>query len=119
MSDEPVLDAQIPFVRWLHAQAKGDQSRSMPYAGIYNWGRHIHAILGTDGRFDAQWVALELSQQGATAEDLAALASAEAAWRVDTLIDSAEVAGVPLDVGTVDVVPEAVSKEIEAAEAVR
>lgn len=117
MTDTTELDGQIPFTRWLHAQAKGDQSRSMPYAGIYHWGRHIQAILGSDGRFDAQWVALELSQQGATAEDLAALVSAEAAWRVDTLIDSAEIAGVPLDVGTTEIVPESVSKEIEAAEA--
>lgn len=113
----PPMDNQVSFVRWLHAQAKGDQSRSMPYAAIYNWGRSIQSAIGNDGRFDAQWVALELSQQGATAEDLAALVSAEAAWRVDTLIDSAEIAGVPLDVGDVGVVPEAVSKEIEASEA--
>lgn len=118
MSDSHDLDGQIPFVRWLHGQAKGDQSRSMPYARIYNWGRSIQAILGTDGRFDSEWVALELAQQGATAEDLAALVSAEAAWRVDSLIESAEIAGVSLDVGTVDVVPDAVSKEIEAAEAI-
>jgi hypothetical protein len=117
MSDSQELDGQISFVRWLHAQAKSDQSRTMPYARIYNWGRHIHSILGSDGRFDAEWVALELAGQGATAEDLAALVSAEAAWRVDTLIDSAETAGVSLDVGDDEVVPKEVSKEIEASEA--
>lgn len=117
MSDEPDLEGQIPFLRWVHAQAKGDQTRSMPYAGIYNWGPRIQAFLGLDGRFNAELIALEMSQQGATAEDLASLVSAEAAWRVDTLIDSAEIAGVPLDVGTVEVIPESVSKEIEASEA--
>lgn len=118
MSDMTELDGQMPFARWLHAQAKGDQGRMMPYSDIYNWGRQITAILGWDGRFDAQLIALDLAQQGATAEDLAALASAEAAWRVDTLIDSAEIAGVSLDVGTEEVVPAEMSKEIEAAEAV-
>lgn len=115
--DLDAQDAQVPFVRWLHAQAKNDQSKSMPYAGIYRWGRNLQSILGSDGKFDAQWVALELSQQGATAEDLAALASAEASWRVDTVIESAEVAGVSLDVGDTEIVPESVSKEIEKSEA--
>ncbi len=90
----------------------------MPYAGIYAWGRHIQAILGSDGRFDAEWVALGLSQQGATAEDLAALASAEAAWRVDTLVDQAEAAGVSLDPGgTTEIVSPTVSQAVETAEA--
>lgn len=118
MSDTPDLDGPIPFVRWLHAQVKADTERTMPYAQIYKWGRHIHSILGTDGKFDPEWVALELSQQGAGAEDLAALASAEAAWRVDSLVESAEASGVSLDPGTTEVVPQEVSKEIEASEAI-
>jgi len=116
MTDTPDFDAQMPFVRWLHGQVKGDQARVMPYAGIYRWGPNIQSILGSDGKFDAQWVALELSQQGATAEDLAALASAEAAWRVDTLVDTAEAAGVSVDMEDTEIVPDSVSKEIEAAE---
>lgn len=116
MSDTQEIDGPPSFVRWLHAQVKGDQTRSMPYSAIYRWGPVIHSITGPDGRFDAQWVALELSQQGATAEDLAALASAEAAWRVDTLVDSAEATDIPLNVSDTELVPEAVSKEIEASE---
>jgi hypothetical protein len=125
MSDEPELDGPTSFVRWLHAQVKGDPARMMPYALIYNWGRHIHAILGSDGQYNAEWVALELSQQGATADDLAALASAEAAWRVDSLVDSAELAGVSLDPSDGagnqetggDIVSPSVSQAVEAAEA--
>lgn len=117
MSDATELDGQISFVRWLHAQAKSDQERRMPYSAIYNWGRQIHALLGSDGKFNAEWIAMELAQQGANAEDLASLVSAEAAWRVDTLIDSAEIAGVSLDVGEAEVVPAAVSKEVATSEA--
>lgn len=117
MSDSPDFDAQVPFVRWLHAQVKGDQDRSMPYAAIYRWGPRIQELVGVNGKFDSKWVAIELSQQGATADDLAALAMAEAAWRVDTIIDSAEEAGVSLDVGEVEVIPEEMSRELEVAEA--
>jgi hypothetical protein len=98
MTETPRSDAPISFVRWLHAQAKADTDRVMPYAAIYRWGRNIHAILGPDGRFDAEWVALELSQQGANADDLAALVSAEAAWRVDSIIEDAEATGVHINV---------------------
>jgi hypothetical protein len=90
----------------------------MPYAAIYRWGRNIHSILGSDGKYDAEWVALELSQQGATAEDLAALASAEAAWRVDSVVTQAEMSGVPLEVpGAENVLPEQMQREIEEADA--
>lgn len=97
----PVPDSggPISFVRWLHAQARGDKNRQMPYSAIYRWGPAIQQILGgVDGKYSAEWVALELSQQGADAEDLSALASAEAAWRVDSVIEQAEAAGVSLDV---------------------
>jgi hypothetical protein len=115
MTDTPSSDAPISFVRWLHSQAKADTDRVMPYAPIYRWGRNIHAILGQDGRFDAEWVALELSQQGANADDLAALVSAEAAWRVDSIVESAETAGVPLDVPGADeeVISSEAGKELE------
>lgn len=102
MADEPDLDVPISFVRWLHAQAKSDPGRMMPYAGIYSWGRNIHTLLGSDGRFDAEFISLELAKEGATAEDLSALVSAEAAWRVDTLIERAETSGVSIDVGETD-----------------
>lgn len=98
MSDTPEHEGPVSFTRWLFYQAKGDKDREMPYAGIYRWGKNINAILGDDGKFDSEWVALELSRQGANAEDLAALAAAEAAWRVDNVVDSAETAGVSLDV---------------------
>jgi hypothetical protein len=115
MTDTPSSDAPISFVRWLHSQAKADTDRVMPYAPIYRWGRNIHAIIGQDGRFDAEWVALELSQQGANADDLAALVSAEAAWRVDSIVESAETAGVPLDVPGADeeVISSEAGKELE------
>ncbi len=120
MTDERALDdsteengSTVPtsFVRWLYTQAKGDTDRSMPYSRIYRWGKHIHELLGPDGRFNAENVALELSRQGAMAEDLSALASAEAAWRVDTLVDQAEMAGVSLDaeIGTESVSEEALA----------
>jgi hypothetical protein len=96
MTDTPEEAVQMSFVRWLHAQAKGDADRTMPYSAIYRWGPNIQNIIGLDGKYSAEWVALELAQQGANAEDLAALASAEAAWRVDSVIDHAETAGVPL-----------------------
>lgn len=117
-TDPQEVDGSISFVRWLHAQKNSDPGRMMPYAAIYRWGKNIQAIVGPDGKYNAEWVALELSQQGADAEDLAALASAEAAWRVDSLIESAEIAGVSIDVGAEEIVPTAISTEIESAEAV-
>lgn len=96
-TQEPAAPAS--FVRWLFAQARGDKERQMPYAAIYNWGPHIQEILGLDGRYSAEWVALELTKRGAEAEDLSALVSAEAAWRVDSVIERAEEAGVSLNVG--------------------
>lgn len=111
-------DGPISFVRWLHAQAKGDKDRSMPYAAIYRWGPAIQQILGgIDGKYSAEWVALELAQQGADAEDLSALVSAEAAWRVDSVIDQAEQAGVELPQTSEEVVSKAMGQEIESAEA--
>jgi hypothetical protein len=118
MSETIDSNDQIPFVRWLHAQAVSDQPRLMPYSAIYNWGREIHVLIGPDGKFDSQYIALELAKKDATAEDLAALTAAEAAWRVDTLIESAEIAGVLLDVGQTEVVPESMLSEIEASEAI-
>jgi hypothetical protein len=88
----------MTFVRWLHAQAGSDKERTMPYSAIYRWGPNIQQIIGLDGKYSAEWVALELAQQGADADDLSALASAEAAWRVDSIIESAEVAGVSLNI---------------------
>lgn len=87
----------------------------MPYAAIYKWGPNIHAILGPDGRFDAEWVALQLSQEGADADALAALVSAEAAWRVDSLVESAEMTGVSLDVpgSEEQVISSEASKELD------
>ncbi len=119
MSDTPAPDGPISFVRWLHAQAKSDPQRSMPYSGIYRWGPNVQSILGLDGKYSAEWVALELSQQGADADDLSALASAEAAWRVDTIVDAAETAGVSLDndpVTSTELVGESISQAIEASE---
>jgi len=118
VSDIPDENAPVSFARWLFAQVKGDQSRSMPYAPLYNWGRQITEFIGKDGTFDSERVALELSRQGANSEDLAALVSAEAAWRVDTFIERSELEGVSLDVGSDEVVPEAVSKEVSAANAI-
>lgn len=97
MTDQQEIDVKMSFVRWIHAQAKGDADRTMPYAAIYRWGPAIQGIIGLDGKYSAEWVALELAQQGADAEDLSALASAEAAWRVDSIIESAETAGVSLN----------------------
>lgn len=85
------------FVRWLHAQAKGDLTREMPYARIYQWGKSIHGIIGADGKFNSEQIANEMALQGATADDLASLVAAEAAWRVDTLVDHADASGVPLN----------------------
>lgn len=119
------LDGPVSFVRWLHAQAKGDKERQMPYAAIYRWGPNIQSIIGLDGRYSAEWVALELAQQGAQAEDLSALASAEAAWRVDSLVDGAEAAGIelnpqnaeiPTETGE-EVVSSSVSQALEHSEA--
>jgi hypothetical protein len=98
MSDMTEKDGPVSFVRWIHAQAKGDKERTMPYSAIYRWGPNIQAIVGLDGKYSAEWVALELAQQGADAVDLSALASAEAAWRVDSIIETAEDAGVSLNV---------------------
>lgn len=118
MTDIFETNQPISFVRWLHAQAKGDKERTMPYAAIYRWGPNIQQILGgIDGKYSSEWVALELSQQGADAEDLAALVSAEAAWRVDSVIDQAEQAGVELPQTAEEVVPKAVGQEIERSEA--
>lgn len=85
------------FVRWLHAQKNTDTERSMPYARIYQWGKQIQQLLGTDGTYDGKWIATELVRSGATDEDLGALVQAEAAWRVDTLVDHAEEAGFPIE----------------------
>jgi hypothetical protein len=118
MPDDREFDAANPstsFVRWLHAQKNADTSRSMPYARIYQWGKHIHDLLGADGRFDAEQVANELARHGATADDLGALVAAEAAWRVDTLVDDAESAGVSLDMPA-DTESE-VSKALEVSDA--
>lgn len=93
---------QMSFVRWLHAQAKGDVERLMPYSRIYRWGKSIHGVIGSDGRFNAEQIANELALQGADADDLAALVSAEASWRVDTLVDHAETAGVHLAMPTAE-----------------
>lgn len=89
-------EPQTPFVRWLHAQKNGDTSRDMPYARIYQWGKVIHTIIGADGRFNSEQIANAMALQGASEDDLAALVSAEAAWRVDTLIDTAEEKGVTI-----------------------
>jgi hypothetical protein len=115
VTDSTHADGPIPFVRWLHAQAKADSDRVMPYASIYRWGPNIHAILGPDGRFDAEWVALQLSQEGADADALSALVSAEAAWRVDSLVESAEMTGVSLNVPGSDepVISDEASKELD------
>lgn len=115
MTDSTHTDGPIPFVRWLHAQAKADTDRVMPYAAIYRWGPNIHAILGPDGRFDSEWVALQLSQEGADGDALAALVSAEAAWRVDSLVENAETAGVPLNVpdDNEEIVSPETSKELD------
>lgn len=117
MTDASEVDAQISFVRWLYAQVKGDKDRTMPYAAIYRWGPNIQEILGLDGRYSAEWVALELSRQGADADDLAALASAEAAWRVDSIIDSAETAGVTLPQSDELPVSQVVGDTVEQSEA--
>lgn len=118
MTDTTETPGPQSFLRWLHAQAKGDKERTMPYSAIYRWGPSIQQILGgIDGKFSAEWVALEMAQQGANAEDLASLASAEAAWRVDSVIDQAEATGVELPQIEEEVVPTAVGKEIEKAEA--
>jgi hypothetical protein len=103
------------FVRWLHAQVKGDSAREMPYARIYQWGKHIHEIIGVDGRFDAEQIANELARQGANVDDLAALVSAEAAWRVDALVNSADAAGISLE-PSADTEAE-VSKALESPDA--
>lgn len=115
MTDTHDGNAPISFVRWLHAQVKADKERAMPYSNIYRWGPNIHAIIGSDGRFDSEKIALEIAQQGATAEDLASLVSAEAAWRVDSLVESAEIAGVILNVpgGTEEIISPETTKEIE------
>lgn len=99
----------LSFVRWLHAQKNSDIDRSMPYARIYQWGKTIQELLGVDGKFDGERVAMELARGGASAEDLASLASAEAAWRVDSLIDGAEEEGVSLEMP-----PETESEIIQA-----
>lgn len=115
LADTHDQDGPISFVRWLHAQAKADLGRNMPYAAIYRWGPNIQQILGgVEGKYSAEWVALELAQQGADAEDLRALASAEAAWRVDSVIEHAEANGVSLD----EHLPaeQSVGKEIEKAQ---
>lgn len=119
MTDSQNSDGQVSFVRWLHAQAKADTDRAMPYSAIYRWGKNIQSILGTDGKYDAEWVALELAQQGASAEDLSALVSAEAAWRVDNVVSSAEENGIPLQVpGSEEpVLPEKMQSEIESSDA--
>lgn len=123
MSDTPEVDAQISFVRWLHAQAKGDKERAMPYSAIYRWGPHIQEIIGLDGKYSAEWVALELSRQGADADDLSALASAEAAWRVDSMIGHAEAAGIELNPETSaqvetgeEIIPSSVSHALEQSD---
>lgn len=118
MTETQEFNGPISFVRWLHAQAKGDQGKMMPYSAIYRWGKVIHTFLGADGHFDSEAISLEMASQGATAEDLAALVSAEAAWRVDSVIESAEIAGVSLDVGETEVVPQSVSAELASTEAI-
>lgn len=92
----------------------------MPYSAIYRWGPNIQSIIGLDGKYSAEWVALELAQQGADAEDLAALTSAEAAWRVDSMIGHAEAAGVELNPETSaqaetgeEIIPSSVSQALE------
>lgn len=115
MSDMPEIDAPISFVRWIHAQAKADVGRTMPYAAIYRWGPNIQQIIGLDGKYFAEQTALELAQQGADAEDLAALVSAEAAWRVDSVIDHAEHAGVELNVSE-DVASPPISQALEQSD---
>lgn len=117
MSDTTDPEGPISFVRWLFIQAKGDKDKTMPYAPIYRWGPHIQQILGTDGQFFAEQVALELSHRGADAEDLGALASAEAAWRVDSLVDSAEEAGVELPQPGEIATTESLSQALEPTEA--
>lgn len=117
MADEPELDAKISFVRWIHAQAKADVGRTMPYAAIYRWGPNIQQIIGLDGKYFAEQTALELAQQGADAEDLAALASAEAAWRVDSIIGHAEAVGVELHPSE-EVVSSSVSQALEQSDLV-
>lgn len=114
MSDTQESDDPISFTRWLFAQVKGDPDRTMPYAALYQWGPAVNTAIGSDGNFNSEKIALELSRQGATADDLLALASAEAAWRVDALVDSAETAGVSLDVpgGPEEVVSAEAGKEI-------
>lgn len=99
MSDQSSTEP-LSFVRWLHAQAKGDAAREMPYARIYQWGKHIHEAIGADGRFEGEWIATELARQGADADALAALVAAEAAWRVDTLVERAEDQGIDLGMPT-------------------
>jgi hypothetical protein len=113
MTDSTHADGPIPFVRWLHAQVKGDTERTMPYAAIYRWGPNIHSILGADGRFDAERIAVELSQQGATADDLAALAHAHAAWQVDSLVEDAETTGVTLPDANEGVISSEAGKELD------
>ena len=96
----------------------------MPYAPIYRWGPNIQDIVGLDGKYFAEHVALALSQQGADADDLAALASAEAAWRVDSVVDRAEAAGIDLTPRNADgstgtgeeVVSSSVSQALEQSE---
>lgn len=118
MVDTPDPNGSVSFVRWLHAQAKSDTERQMPYAAIYRWGPNIQEILGIDGKYFAEHTALALSQQGADAEDLSALASAEAAWRVDSVIERAESAGVSLSDESPELpVSQEVGQAVESAEA--
>lgn len=116
MTNAPDSTIQTPFARWLFAQAKSDKDRQMPYASIYRYGKALTEFFGLDGRFDAEHAALELARIGADAEDLAALASAEAAWRVDTMVDNAEAAGVVLNLPETDDVAK-MGTELELTEA--
>lgn len=75
------------FVKWLHEVCTDDTERLLPFSDIYMVGPQIEAVLGIEGEFDFDKVALHIRERYPLESDryLSALMKAESAWRMESL----------------------------------
>lgn len=72
------------FVKWLHGVAAEDKERKAPFADIYMIGPHIETVLGIEGEFDFDKLALYIRERYPLESEryLSSVMKAESAWRM-------------------------------------
>lgn len=84
------------FVKWLHEVCIEDTERIRPFSDIYMIGPQIETVLGIEGDFDFDKVALHIRERYPLESDryLSALMKAESVWRMESLSGKSTVVAV-------------------------